>query len=134
MESHQRRHTWPYVVGIFAGVIAGAIVFVSLRIRHIENRTREWVVSELEQRFKSQVQLDNLQVSLASGLQVTGDGLAIRYHNRSDLPPMFRVQHFSFRLGLMGIWRAPRHISGIYVENMTISLAPRAENKKTPEP
>jgi hypothetical protein len=129
-QPQHRRRKWPYVVGILAGIIAGVVIFVSLRIRHLEDRTRVWVVGELEQRFNSQVQLDELHVDLASGLGVTGEGLAIRYHNRSDLPPMFRVQRFSFHLGVAELWRAPRHISGIYVENMTITLPPRGEKKE----
>ena len=64
---------------------------------------------------------------------VDGEGLSIRYHNRRDLPPMFHVQKFSFNLGFLGILRAPRHIKGIYVENMTITIPPRGEKKpKTP--
>jgi hypothetical protein len=132
LEPQHRRRTWPYVLGILVGVIVGVIVFVSLRIRHLEDRTRAWVVSELEERFNSQVQLDELHVNIAPVVGVTGEGLAIRYHNRSDLPPMFRVQRFSFHLGLLGIWRAPHHISGIYVENMTITLPPRGEKKAKP--
>jgi hypothetical protein len=132
LEPQHRRRTWPYVLGILVGVIVGVIVFVSLRIRHLEDRTRAWVVSELEERFNSQVQLDELHVNIAPIVGVTGEGLAIRYHNRSDLPPMFRLQRFSFHLGLLGIWRAPHHISGIYVENMTITLPPRGEKKAKP--
>ncbi len=132
MESQHRRRTWPYVLGILAGIVAGVIIFASLRIRHLEDRTRAWVVSELEQRFSSEVQLDELHVSIVPTMGVTGEGLAIRYHNRSDLPPMFRVQRFSFHLGMLEIWRAPHHISGIYVENMTITLPPRGEKKAKP--
>jgi hypothetical protein len=71
-------------------------------------------------------------VNLVPRVGVTGEGLAIRYHHRSDLPPMFRVQQFSFNLGVLGIWRAPRHISGVYVENMTITLPPRGEKRVKP--
>src|SRR6201987_4168280 len=65
---------------------------------------------------------------------VNGEGLSIRYHNRRDLPPMFHVQKFSFNLGFLGILRAPRHIKGIYVENMTITIPPRGEKKESKTP
>jgi hypothetical protein len=65
---------------------------------------------------------------------VYGEGLSIRYHNRRDLPPMFHVQKFSFNLGVLGILRAPRHIAGIYVENMTITIPPRGEKKEPAAP
>ncbi len=132
MESQRPSRRWPYLLGISAGVVAGVIIFVSLRIHHLEDRTRAWVVSELEQRFNSDVQLDELRVSMVPTMSVSGEGLTIRYHNRRDLPPMFRVQRFSFHLGVLEIWRAPHHISGIYVENMTITLPPRGEKKTKP--
>ncbi len=134
MESQRASRRWPYLLGILAGLVAGLILFVSLRVRNIEDRTRGWVVSELEERFNSEVQLDELHVNLVPSMGVTGLGLTIRYHNRSDLPPMFRVQRFSFNLGVLGILHAPRHIAGIYVENMIITLPPRGEKKaKSPD-
>src|SRR5262249_29982639 len=120
LESSLRRPTWPYVLGISAGVLAGLILFVFLKMQNIDDQTRAWVVRELQHRFNSEVQLERLHVSLLPDMSVTGEGLSLRYHNRSDLPPMFRLQKFSFNLGVMGILRAPRHIAGIYVENMVI--------------
>jgi hypothetical protein len=132
-ESSPRR-TWPYVVGIAAGVLAGVVLFVFLRTRNIEERTRQWVVAELQQRFNSEVELETLHVNILPQMGVDGEGLSIRYHNRRDLPPMFHVQKFSFNLGFLGILRASRHIKGIHVENMTITIPPRGEKKdpKTP--
>jgi hypothetical protein len=104
-----------------------------LRTRNIDDRTREWVVRELRQRFNSEVELDSLHVNIVPNMGVTGEGLSLRYHNRSDLPPMFHVEKFSFNLGVLGILRAPHHIAGLYVEHMTITVPPRGEKKKQPE-
>jgi hypothetical protein len=124
------RPKWPYVTGVVVGLLAGLILFVFLRTRNIEDRTRDWVVRQLQQRFDSDVELEQLHVKLLPQMGVDGEGLSIRYHNRRDLPPMFHVQKFSFNLGVLGILRAPRHIAGIYVENMTITIPPRGENKQ----
>ena len=132
-ESSPRR-TWPYVVGIAVGALAGVVLFVFLRTRNIEERTRQWVVGELQQRFNSEVELEALHVNLLPQMGVNGEGLSIRYHNRRDLPPMFHVQKFSFNLGFLGILRAPRHIKGIYVENMTITIPPGGEKKESKTP
>ena len=128
------RPKWPYVVGIVVGLLAGLVLFVFLRTRNIEDRTREWVVRELQQRFNSEVELEQLHVNLLPQMGVDGEGLSIRYHNRRDLPPMFHVQKFSFNLGFLGILHAPRHIAGIYVENMTITIPPRGEKKEPKRP
>jgi hypothetical protein len=123
---------WPYFVGIAIGLVAGLILVVFLRTRNIDDRTREWVVRELRSRFDSEVELQDLHVQVYPRMGVTGEGLAIRYHNRTDLPPMFHIERFSFNLGVLGILRAPRHIAGVYVENMTITIPPRGERKKEP--
>jgi hypothetical protein len=132
LESPRRRARWPYVLGILAGVLAGLTLFVFLKTRNIDDQTRAWVVRDLQQRFNSDVQLERLHVNIMPDMGVTGEGLSLRYHNRSDLPPMFRVQKFSFNLGVLGILRAPRHIAGVYVENMVITIPPRGENKPKP--
>lgn len=128
------RPKWPYVAGIAAGLLAGLILFVFFRTRNIEDRTRDWVVGELQRRFNSDVELEELHVKILPQMGVNGGGLSIRYHNRRDLAPMFHVQKFSFNLGVLGILRAPRHIAGIYVENMTITIPPRGEKKEPAAP
>jgi hypothetical protein len=134
LESSRPRAKWPYVLGILAGLLAGLILFVFLKTRNLDDQTRAWVVRELQQRFNSDVELESLHVNIVPNMGVTGEGLSLRYHNRSDLPPMFRLQKFSFNLGVMGILRAPRHIAGIYVENMVITIPPREEKKpKSPD-
>ena len=119
-------------MGIVVGVLAGLAIFVAIKARNMDDRTRAWVVRELIQRFHSEVELESLHVNVFPNMGVTGEGLSIRFHNRTDLPPMFRVQRFSFNLGIFGILRAPRHISGIYVENMTITIPPKDDQNHQP--
>ncbi len=133
-ESRPRRK-WPYIVGILVGLLAGVVIFVSLKLRNIDDQVRDWVVSALQEKFKSDVDLGELHVRVFPDLGVAGEELSIRLHNRADLPPMFHVAKFSFNLGWLGIFNAPRRISGIYVENMTITIPPRGEKReKPPEP
>ncbi len=131
-ETRPRRRKWPYVVGILAGVLAGLIVFVSIKLRNIDDRVREWVVAQLQEKFHSDVELGDLHVRVLPDLGVVGEELTLRINNRKDLPPMFHVAKFSFNLGWTGILNAPHHISGIYVENMTITIPPRGEKRDKP--
>jgi hypothetical protein len=120
---------WPYAAGLAIGLFAGLVLVIFFRTRNIDDRTREWVVEELRQRFNSEVELESLHVEVFPRMGVTGEGLSLRYHNRTDLPPMFHIARFSFNLGVLGILRAPRRIRGIYVENMTITIPPRGVGK-----
>ena len=127
-ESVRPFRLWPYVLGILLGVIAGLTLFVWLGARHIDDRTRAWVIAELSKRFDSRVELQNLHVELTPRMQVTGEGLTLRYHDRTDVPPLIQIARFSFNLGVLGIVHVPRRVKGVYVENMTIAVPPAEHN------
>src|SRR5947209_16432666 len=124
---------WPYSLGCLLDVLAGLTIFVFLGARNIDVRTRQWVVAELSSRFDSDVELQSLHVDLTPMMQVTGEGLSLRYRNRANLPPLIQIGHFSFNLGVLGIVHVPRHVKGVYVENMTITIPPPEHNAPTPE-
>jgi hypothetical protein len=101
-------------------------------MRNIDDRMREWVVEQLQEKFHTDVELQELHVRLLPDVGVAGEELSLRIHNRNDLPPMFHIAKFSFNVGWSGIVNAPHHISGIYVENMTITIPPRGEKTEKP--
>lgn len=125
---------WPYLLGIAIGLCAGFALFVYLGARNIDDRTRAWVIDELSARFNGGVELQSLHVNLTPRMQVTGDGLSLRYRNRTDVPPLIRIEHFSFNLGVLGIVHVPRRIKGVYVENMVITIPPRQRGANQPPP
>ena len=125
---------FPYVFGILLGVVAGIALFVYLGARHIDDRTRDWVIRELSARFDSQVELQSLHVETTPRMQVTGEGLTLRYRNRTDVPPVIQIARFSFNLGFLGIIHVPRHVKGVYVENMVITIPPRDPQAAPPPP
>src|ERR1700682_5565512 len=125
---------WPYLLGIAIGLCAGFVLFVYLGARNIDDRTRRWVVDELSARFNGGVELQSLHVNLTPRMQVSGEGLTLRYRHRTDVPPLIHIEHFSFNLGVLGIVHVPRHIKGVYVENMVITIPPRQRDPNQPPP
>jgi len=116
---------WPYLTGVLLGLICGFALFFYLGARHIDDRTRELVVRELANRFDSRVELKSLHVDLTPRMQVTGEDLTLYSHDRSDVPPLIHIESFRFNLGVLGIVHVPRHINGVYVENVTVTIPPR---------
>jgi hypothetical protein len=132
------------------GVIAAAVslfVLVLLvaaysRKRAAELRTRDWIVQLLEERFQSDVELEDFHVNAFPGMGVSGEGLSLRYHNKSGAPPLVRVERFSFELGFWGIFRIPHRIERIHLHRMVITIPPKeqraavqrtTQNKKIPQ-
>jgi AsmA-like C-terminal region len=114
------------------GLFAGLFLYAYLGSQHIDERTSEWVVSKLSETFQSRVELQNIHVNIGPRMVVSGNRLVLYYHNRTDVPPLIRIEHFSFNLGLFGILRVPRHINGVYLENMTITVPPRQRQTGVP--
>jgi hypothetical protein len=124
---------WPYLLGILLGLCVGLVLFIYLGARNIDERTREWVIRELSARFESNVELQSLHVETTPRMQVTGEGLTLRYRNRAGVPPLIQIARFSFNLGVLGIIHVPRHVKGVYVENMVITIPP-SEHNPNPQP
>jgi hypothetical protein len=123
---------WPYLLGILIGLCAGLVLFVYLGARNIDDRTRQWIIRVLSSRFDSQVELQSLHVETTPHMLVTGEGLTLRYRNRTDVPPLIQIARFSFNLGVLGIIHVPRHVRGVYVENMIITIPPSDHNPAPP--
>lgn len=111
-------------VFVFLGAVSGYLVWRSL---HIDAFTRDWVVGSLSERFDTQVELADLHVTAFPEMSVQGRGLTIRHRERSDVPFIY-IDIFTFRLGVLGIFRVPHEIRGVSVQNMKITILPRGEN------
>lgn len=119
------------------------LFFTARRIAaRFEPEVRNQAIRYLEQRFHSSVTLGNLQVRIPAvsplGLlfrrgrgttaHVEGRNLSLRYQGRPDVPPLFTVASFSFDLDL-GELREPRpRVSSVALDNVTLSIPPRADN------
>jgi hypothetical protein len=125
------------VVGILLVVFITPGVIVYLRARDIDDWTRDWVVRSLSERFNSRVELESIHVSAFPEMSATGENLTVYYHNRTDVPPMIKIRQFTFHLGFMGIFRVPRHIRGVHLDDMVITIPPRGQkpdNEPPPPP
>jgi AsmA-like C-terminal region len=100
----------------------------------IEDRIRRSVKQALSVRFRSQVELATLKIKVLPMLSVTGEGLILRYHGRSDVPPLIQLEKFSFTVEISALLRPVKHIPLLRVQNMLINIPPRDPNQAQPPP
>ena len=125
MGTHQHRwRIWAYIVAAIVVPSAVLALYVGLHQKIIEEHVRQLVVQELMRRFDSPVELESFHVQFWPTVQVQGRNLSLLNRNRPDAAPLLRVAEFSFHLGAVGIFRAPRHIHKITVKNMVITIPP----------
>lgn len=113
-------------------VLIGIGVTVSLR--QLEPRLRDWVTSTLSRSLESEVELGEIHLSWFP-LRLTGRDLTIRHHGRTDVPPLLVVSSFTVNMLAGELWGSTVH--HVQVDGMEISIPPKDEatgKRRMPRP
>jgi hypothetical protein len=103
--------------------VFGAIGLYYYANRLLEQRLRPATIALLEARFNSQVELESLRVVLSPSLSIRGEGLALRHHGRTDIPPLISARVFTVSGGLRKLWN--RRVDRVHLEGLEIMIPPR---------
>ncbi|HUA14096.1 MAG TPA: AsmA-like C-terminal region-containing protein [Verrucomicrobiae bacterium] len=121
-------------------VVGTAAVLVVRRvIAHAEPIIRARVIESLETRFKTKVELAELDVSVVDGLQVSGKGLKIfgpADPNPSEpgVQPLISLPEFRFRTGVFGLFRTPMHVDTVQLQGLVLNIPPKEDRPRVNEP
>ena len=136
--THRTRNRWLVAVAIVLGVLLIAFVIAGEYVaHHIGPILRSSVVDTLSNRFHSPVELDSLDVSVATGLKVEGHGLRILYlagPTQPDLkqklglpaPPMLSVNHFIFHTSLHSLLHLRADVARVDIDGMDLHIPPHS--------
>jgi hypothetical protein len=120
-----------WVVAGLAAFLGAAFAIISARIEPI---VRERAVAALASRFDSEVSLSSLRVSLIGRIYVHGEGLTLRHHGRTDVPPLIEIHQFSASLNWTGLFGKPFHVQQVHLQGLVIHVPPKNKNATTPQP
>jgi AsmA-like C-terminal region len=120
---------WQWIV--FAFVLAAAVLGIVgvVVVRRAGPILKGRVIETLSTRFNSKVELDDFNVSLGRGLEVSGDGL--RIYPPDDVVaagadyPEIAIKHFEFYSGLRGLFLKPMHVGTVHVTGLEVKIPPR---------
>ncbi len=89
------------------------------------------IIETLRTRFRSRVDLDDLQVSVLRGLEIEGEGLRIYRPEGAagSSEPIISVAHFSFHSGIVGLFFKPMHVGTVTVSGLEIKTFPHGDAK-----
>ncbi len=136
--THRTRNRWLTAIAIALGILLLAFALMAEYIaRHIGPILRSSVVTTLSNRFHSPVELDDLRVSVSTGLKVEGRGLRILYlagPTQPDLkqkqgqsaPPMLSVNHFIFHTSLHALLHLRADIARVEIDGMDLHIPPHS--------
>jgi hypothetical protein len=125
---------WIFIPAGLLFLLLFCVGYLYYRPAVYEGRLRGAILQILGERFHSDVELQELHVRLLPRLQVTGYHLSLRYHGRTDVPPLIHVASFSFSGGLLAFFRPETHISRLRVQDLQITIPPRSPADKETEP
>jgi hypothetical protein len=126
----QPRQTRPWL--IVAAILIGAVVGGGLMfIRERAPLTRQWVVSALEDRYRSKVDIQSFQATLFPRPAAVLQGVVFREGGRTDVPPFITIQKVTVEAGFLGLFEKPRKIDRVRMEGLQIHVPPR---KKVGQP
>ena len=114
--------------GARRGLFVAAILLLAVaavlfqRLTRVTPYVRDQVVSTLNARFASQVELAVLEVSVFPRPEIRGEGLTLRHNGRTDTPPLVTVPSFSASAGLLGLGAKPLRLNTVTLDGLEIAI------------
>jgi hypothetical protein len=138
-----RRRRWLWVAG-FLAVLALAVVVAGYYfegpyfVSYAQSILRARVIETLSARFKTKVELAELDVWLADGLNVSGKGLNVfgpTDPNPSEpgIQALISVDEFRFHTGVLSLFRSPMRVDAVYVKGMVLNIPPKEDQGRLSE-
>jgi len=85
---------------------------------------RDSVVTALNARFDSKVDLAELQADFFPQPGIDGRGLVLRHNGRTDVPPLITVERFTANAGIRGLFGRPVRLRDVTVEGLNVHIPP----------
>jgi hypothetical protein len=108
-----------------AAVLTAFVITAFVLVNRFQPVARSYVISALRDRYKSDVELGDFQISLFPLVHATGDNLVFYMKGRKDGPPLIRIRRFTVEAWFIGFFRYPRRIRSLTLEGLEIHIPPK---------
>lgn len=126
---------WLWIVAIFVVLLVACVLAVRRVITRAQPILRARVMETLAARFKTKVELEDLDVSAIHGLEVSGKGLKIfgpidTNPSEPGIQPLVSVVEFHFHIGWLGLFHTPMHLDTAHVIGLTLNIPPKEDRAR----
>ena len=129
-KSNQRWFTWRNFAIAFLLLLLIGYLSSRWAVHRWGPGLRQAAIEMLEDRFQSDVDLKDFDVSIWPVVRLHGTGLVLRHEGRTDVPPLFSIPEFWAEAPIRGIWSRPWHINRIRLRGMKITIPPKKDDKQ----
>ena len=125
MEKSALRRPWTRWAAIAGGVVLLLIAAAWMSNGVLSRIARERAVHALQDKFASNLEMNRLDVSVFPQLHMSGEGLALHYHGRKDVPPLISIRKFTANASLAALLFG--HVRQVRLEGLEIQVPPKSE-------
>ena len=119
------RHTARNIVLALLGVVVALSAAIGLTARpRIEHWLRSTVITTLERRLDSNVELASISVQIGPVTRISGGPLTIRHRSRPDVAPLIAMDRFETTMTWRELLRRPRRVDTITLTGLAIAIPP----------
>jgi hypothetical protein len=115
------RH-WVYAVLVGVALLLAGHTLVGIY-------ARPWIharaLAMLRSRFQGQVEIADFHIAFFPIPTVTGRGVVVRHHGRTDVPPLIQIREFSATASFTGLLSKPLHIHVVHLKGLIIQFPPK---------
>lgn len=113
-------------------LVVAAFITARIAIKHAQPILRSRVIETLSNRFKGKVDLACFDVSITSGIQVSGAGLKIFGPTDPNpyepgVQPLISVDEFRFHSTVRSLFRTPMHVDTVFLKGLELNIAPKED-------
>ena len=123
---------WKYAFVAGIAVIATLLVLAAAAVPYSADTLREQLIRAMSERLSSEVEIGRFNARVYPRLHIDGEGLVIRLHGRTDVPPLISVKAFEVNAGLFPLLR--RHVTDVKLVGLDIRIPPGSEGAPGDEP
>jgi len=130
-----RRSRWRWIGAITLVLVSAAGVTIGVVINRAEPILQARTVETLSARFHGRVELAAFHVSVAHGVQVSGEGLKI--FGTSDLnihqpglQPLIAIKEFRFSASIFNLLHTPMRVHRVYLNGLELNIPPREQRQQ----
>ena len=110
-------------------LVAGASTVAILGSRTLEPTLHQAIVHALAHSLQSDVELGQTRISWFP-LRVRADGLTVRHHGRTDVPPLLVLKSFTIDFKMSEVWNRTADL--VVIDGMEITIPPKGNGPRLP--
>lgn len=119
------------------GLATGGILFIIagfVALKSLPRMARQIVIADLQERFRSTIEIGEIEVDGFLPPRIVAGNILLKYHGRTDVPPLMTVKRLTASASLSGAWTRKWRVNSLHLEGLQIRIPPQSDDTRQPYP